>query len=309
MKKLICILLISNLILCACSKKNETVHGFAMDTYISITVSKKDVPAAKSAIKKCRDYEKIFSRTDKKSELWKVNHEGKTPSGELLDVINFSLSVSEKSDGAFDITVAPLSTLWNVKERTYPPSAEEIANALKNVGYKRLDTQSFSLNGTTLDLGAIAKGYTADKIFEDFKAQGIKKAIIDLGGNIYVIGEYTVGIRSPFKTDEAYCTITLKDKSAVTSGAYQRYFDYEGKRYHHIIDPKTGYPSEGDIASVTVISPSSKTADALSTAIFVKGTDALSLCSLYDDTGALIIMNDGEIKTTEGFDEKYNLKK
>ena len=100
-----------------------------------------------------------------------------------------------------------------------------------------------------------------------------------------------------------------KDKSAVTSGAYQRFFEHEGKRYHHIIDPRTGYPSDSGIASVTVISPSSMQADALSTSIFILGKEALSLCDKFPEADAIIIMEGGEVITTESFGEKYNLKK
>ena len=187
----------------------------------------------------------------------------------------------------------------------------------------------------------MAKGYIADRLAEKFKEKGIGNVIIDLGGNVAVLGEYTVGIRNPSSPDEVFATITLKDKSAVTSGAYQRYFEYEGKRYHHIIDPRTGYPSqsglssvtvispsspavqvasvniidsrtgcpsESGIASVTVISPSSMHADALSTAIFILGEDALSLCDEFDDTDALIITDKGDVVTTDNFSEKYNLQ-
>ena len=158
-------------------------------------------------------------------------------------------------------------------------------------------------------MGAVAKGYIADKLAEYFREKGVEKAIIDLGGNVVLIGEYKVGIRSPFNPEEIFATITAKDKSAVTSGAYQRYFEYEGKRYHHIIDPRTGYPSDSGIASVTVISPSSMQADALSTAIFVMGKDSISLCDIFPDTDAIIIMENGDVITTENFEKKYNLKK
>ena len=156
-------------------------------------------------------------------------------------------------------------------------------------------------------MGAVAKGYIADKLAEYFKEKGVDNVIIDLGGNVEVLGEYTVGIRNPSSPDEVFATIKLKDKSAVTSGAYQRYFEYEGKRYHHIIDPRTGYSSRSGIASVTVISPSSMHADALSTAIFILGEEAISLCSEFPDTDALIITDDADIITTDNFEEKYNL--
>lgn len=306
MKKVICLTLILSLIFCSCAKKREVVQGFAMDTVINITVNQKDKPFAKEALSLCHEYEKIFSRTGE-SELSMVN-EGKTkPQGELKEVIDFAFSVSEKSGGAFDVTVGPLSDLWNFKERIAPPTESEIQKALESVGYKKVNTKNFDLSGAKLDLGAITKGYTADKICEYFKEQGVSDAIIDLGGNVYVLGEFTVGIRNPFEPESVFAKITLKDKSAVTSGTYQRYFDYGGKRYHHIMDAKTGYPSESGVSSVTVISPSSMTSDALSTAIFVMGEEGLSLCESFEDTDCFIIMNDGSVRMTDSFENKYNL--
>ena len=145
------------------------------------------------------------------------------------------------------------------------------------------------------------------KLIEEFRNDNIENVIVDLGGNVALIGQFTVGIRNPFNPDEIFATISLKDKSAVTSGAYQRYFEYDGKRYHHIIDPRSGCPADSGIASVTVISPSSIEADALSTAIFILGKDSISLCSQFPDTDAFIIMNDGSTVTTDNFAEKYSL--
>ena len=308
MRKLVCATLIFSLIFCSCTKRRETVQGFAMDTVINITVNQKDKPFAKKALSLCQNYEKIFSRTDTESELFKVNTKQSMPKGELKKVIDFSFSVSEKSDGAFDITVGALSDLWNFKERSTPPEEVEIQTALKKVGYSKVNLENFDLQGTTLDLGAVAKGYVADKICEYFKEQGVEEAIIDLGGNVFVLGEFTVGIRNPFDPESAFAKIKLCDKSAVTSGTYQRFFEYNGKKYHHIMDAKTGYPSESGVASVTVISPSSMVCDALSTAIFVMGEDGISLCENFDDTDCLIIMDDASVRTTPSFEEKYNLE-
>lgn len=307
MKKVIYLTLILSIIFCSCAKSREVVQGFAMDTVINITVNQEDKHFAKEALSLCREYEKIFSRTDSESELFKVNAGKIKPEGELKEVIDFAFSVSKKSGGAFDVTVGALSDLWNFKERTSPPTENEIQKALENVGYEKVNLDDFSANGTMLDLGAVAKGYTADKISSYFKENGVTDAIIDLGGNVYVLGEFTVGIRNPFEPESVFAKITLKDKSAVTSGTYQRYFDYGKKRYHHIMDAKTGKPCESGIASVTVISPFSMVADALSTAIFVMGEEGLSLCKNYPDTDCLIIMNDGSVKTTSGFENKYNL--
>lgn len=310
MKKYLLLLSVAFLLFTGCESTQEriTKQSFAFDTVVSITADKKDKEHIDKALGMCNDYELIFSRTSPKSELYKINNLSlSTLSPHMKNALEFSLDFSEKTHGAFDITVAPLTKLWDVNSRKEPPSEEEVKEVLNAVGYGRLSLSPFSLNGATLDLGAVAKGYIADKLAEHFKEKGVDNVIIDLGGNVAVLGEYTVGIRNPFSPDEVFATIRLKDKSAVTSGAYQRYFEYERKRYHHIIDPRTGYPAESSVASVTVISPSSMQADALSTAIFILGEKGLSLCDDFTDTDALIITKNNKVITTDNFEEKYNL--
>lgn len=309
MKKTLFILLISTLLLCSCAEKRITKQSFSFDTVINITADESDEEKISKALTKCQKFEKIFSRTNPESKLFKLNSGTAELENEHLSrVINFGLEMSRLTNGAFDITVAPLSDLWNVKERTAPPEKAEIENAIESVGYQKISHSPFNLNNTEIDLGALAKGYIADKLREEFINSGCKNVIIDLGGNISLIGEYTVGIRNPNSPDKIFATITLKDKSAVTSGSYQRYFEYNGNRYHHIIDPHTGYPTSTSIASVTVISPVSMQADALSTAIFVMGRSGLELLKSFSDTDALIIFENGDILTSDGFEEKYNLK-
>ncbi len=311
MKKIISLFVIFIMLitLSSCeSRERVTRQNFAFDTIINITTDKKDSGKIDRAFELCRDYEKIFSSTDSSSELYKLNDKGNIfPSNELMEVLNFSFKMSELSDGAFDITVKPLVDLWNISERKFPPTDAEIEQARLNTGYEKVSLSPFNAQGRKLDMGAVAKGYIADKLIEEFKKDNIKNVIVDLGGNVALIGQFTVGIRNPFKPDEIFATISLKDKSAVTSGAYQRYFEYDGKRYHHIIDPRTGCPADSGVASVTVISPSSINADALSTAIFILGKDSITLCSKFPDTDAFIIMNDGSTVTTDNFAEKYSL--
>ncbi len=294
---------------CSNTERSVTRQSFALDTVINITTNEKDSDKISKAFALLNEYEKIFSRTNPESELYLLNNGTADISEDIAEALKFSLEISRLTGGAFDVTVAPLVDLWNVKERKTPPTKAEIAKTLTLVGYDEVSLNPFNLSGRQLDMGAVAKGYIADKVADTFRKSGIKKAIIDLGGNVVLIGEYKVGIRDPFNPDEVFATITVKDKSAVTSGAYQRYFEYEGKRYHHIIDPRTGYPSDSGIASVTVISPSSMQADALSTSIFILGKDSIFLCDEFPDTDAIIIMENGEVITTENFEEKYKLKK
>lgn len=313
MKKILSVIIVIFVIFtffsCTNESKNVTRQTFALDTVINITTNKKDSDKISGAFALLSEYEKVFSRTKPESKLSLLNSGQEELTEDIEKVLSFSLEMSRLTNGAFDVTVAPLVDLWNVKERKAPPTAEEIEIARSKTGYEDITLSPFSLGGKAIDTGAVAKGYIADKVAESFKDKGVENAIIDLGGNVVLIGEYKVGIRSPFNPDEVFATITVKDKSAVTSGAYQRYFEYEGKRYHHIIDSRTGYPSESGIASVTVISPSSMQADALSTSIFILGKESISLCNNFPDTDALIIMENGDIVTTKNFEEKYELKK
>lgn len=307
MKRLFSFLLIP-LIFCGCAKKNETRRFFALDTQITVTAPK---DACEKTYELCRKYEKIFSRTDPESELYLINSGAKKTAGEDIRAL---LSLCEKmyniTGGAFDCTLGALSDLWNIKERTVPPTKEEIASALNKTGFDKISLSPLSLGGTQLDFGACAKGYIADKAADALYKSGVKKAILDLGGNVYVLGTARVGVRDPQSPDKLFCRFTLKDKSAVTSGSYQRFFEYGGVRYHHILDPKTGEcaQSGGSVSSVTVISPSSAAADCLSTAIFVTGEKGLELCRAFPDTDALIITNKRTVLTTDGFKKKYSLE-
>ncbi|MEE0866919.1 MAG: FAD:protein FMN transferase [Clostridia bacterium] len=307
MKKLICLFL-SAVLLCSCGSSRESVQGFALDTVITITADKKHNTIARKALLMCSDYEKIFSKTKEEGELSKLNDGKLVPEGELLEVLDFALDIASLSGGAFDPTVKPLTDLWDIKSRSVPPSEEEIKLALKSVGYKSVSMYPFNAMGRQFDLGGIAKGYIADKMCEYMKSEGAEDFIIDLGGNVIVNGKYTVGIRNPFSPDEIYAAFELENKSAVTSGAYQRYFEYNGVRYHHIIDPRTGKCAESKVASVTVISPSSMQADALSTALFVLGEEGLSLLEEFSDTDWFIVKEDGTAIYSKDFCHKYKVQ-
>jgi len=282
------------------------VQGFQLDTVISITTDEKDLQKSREALKICAEYEKKFSRTDKDSELCRVNRKELIPEGELLSLIKFGKDFSQKTGGAFDITVSALSDLWNVKDRTEPPDEKEIKEALLKTGYEKISFEPFSSGNTEIDLGALAKGYIADRLKEFFKKENVDNVIIDLGGNVLVMGEYTVGIRNPFSSEKLFSKMTLKDKRAVTSGTYQRFFEHNGKRYNHITDARSGFCADGGFSSVTAVCDSSLIADALSTAVFILGEEGFSLA---EDFGADIfaITHKGEVKTTPRFTEKYGV--
>ena len=269
-------------------------------------------------------YEKLFSRTQEDSELYSINQASSdgetifTVSDELKDILDFSLKYAALSDGALDVSIAPLSSLWdfsNLEHKTEAPATEAIAKAKALVNYKDItingNTLTFTNAGMQLELGAVAKGYIADRVKEFLLSKGVNSALINLGGNILLVGEkpdgspFNVGIQKPFEDrDSVVVAISeLKDCSMVSSGIYERYFyDTEGTFYHHILDAKTGYPCNTDLTQVTIISKDSATGDALSTACFALGLKkGMELIHSLEDIYAVFITSDGELHFSDGF--------
>jgi len=265
-----------------------------------------------------RELEKILSRTIPNSDiamLNKVNGGTVKVSDETKEVLEKSIFYSGLTDGAFDVTIARVSSLWDfVSGEEIVPDAEVIEEAVKTVDYNnmKIDGNNVNLeNDAAVDLGAIAKGYIADKAAEFLRDKGVTSAVINLGGNNIVIGKngdraFRIGIQKPTATTGEFSgVINVEDMSVVTSGAYQRFFVKDGVVYHHILDPETGYPAKSDIASVSIICESSADADALSTSCFILGKEkAIALMDSLDYACAVIIDNEGEITLTKGA-EKY----
>jgi len=272
-------------------------------------------------------YEKIFSRTLESSEVYRINlasADSKNPqttftvSDELKDILEFSLSYGTLSQGALDISIAPLSSLWDfsdLEHKTEAPSAERISSAIEFVDFSEIsltgNTLTFARPGMQLELGAVAKGYIADRVKDFLLSRGVTSAIINLGGNILLIGEkpggaaFNVGIQKPFEDRDAVVVAIseLKDCSMVSSGIYERYFyDTEGNFYHHILNSKTGYPCDTDLLQVTIISSDSATGDALSTACFALGLKkGMDLIHSLDDVYAVFITTDGTLHFSDSF--------
>lgn len=268
-------------------------------------------------------YEKLFSRTLPDSEVYNINHSNKTEftiSNELKEILELSLTYGKLTNGALDISIAPLSSLWDfssLEHKTTAPTKEEIEQALSLVNYADISLKenelSFAKQGMQLELGAVAKGYIADKVKEFLLSKGVESAIINLGGNILLVGEkpdgtaFNVGIQKPFEDRDAVVVAIceLKDMSMVSSGIYERYFyDENGTFYHHILDSKTGYPCNTELLQVTIISKDSATGDALSTACFALGLEkGLKLINSIEDVYATFIGTDGTLYFSEGFIE------
>ena len=272
-------------------------------------------------------YEKLFSRTLESSEVYTINQASAsstnpqttfTVSDELKDILEFSLEYGSLSEGALDISIAPLSSLWDfsdLEHKTNPPAADAITTAKDLVDYKSIslngNTLTFAKPGMQLELGAVAKGYIADRVKDFLLSKGVTSALINLGGNILLVGEkpdgsaFNVGIQKPFEDRDAVVVAIseLKDCSMVSSGIYERYFyDETGNFYHHILNAETGYPCNTDLLQVTIISKDSATGDALSTACFALGLEkGMALIDSLTDIHAVFITSDGKLHFSKNF--------
>ncbi len=330
-KKLSIILIIITLItMPGCSKKNQAPvfkTEFMMGTLCSIKIYDKDhSKAMNKAFDRIKEIENEMTINKSGSEVDSINAAaGEKPVKVSLDtytVIKKGLYYSELSEGKFDITIGPLVKLWGIgTDNAKVPSSLELEGVKKLINYKNivLDEENKSImlkdKNMILDLGAIAKGYTADEVAKVLKANGITHAIINLGGNIFVMdknpngNKWRIGVQNPFsQRGESVGTIEVSDESIVTSGIYERYFEKDGKHYHHILDSSTGYPYENSIAGISIISKKSVDGDALSTSVFTMGLeDGLKFLKTINDVEGIFITKNKEVYITPGLKGKFKV--
>ena len=341
LKKLSVSGIILAIFLSGCSKKAENTPAspvsateFVLNTVSTISIyGYEDEEAAQEVIDEafgvCREYERLLSRTAEGSDVWNINHSGGKPvkvSEDTLYLLELSKEYGDLSGGAFDVTLGKISEMWDFSgENPSVPPAEDIAEAISHTGYENI---VISDEGVYLadpeahvDLGGIAKGYTADKVKEFLMEEDVDSAIINLGGNILAFGgkpsengeilPFQIGVSEPTDRENAGIMgyFTACDASVVTSGNYERYFEEGGVRYHHILDSETGYPAETGLDSVTILSEKSVDGDALSTTCFVLGLErAMELIESIPDTEAVFITSDGETVMTSGAEAVYTVK-
>lgn len=325
-KRILCMLSAAVLLFCGgCGKistKPLSYTGTALDTVISIQIyDSSDEELIDHCVEICETYEAKLSRTIETSEIALINSAKGAPvevSPETIKVIEKGIYYGDLSNGAFDITIGSVTELWDFKaENPTPPSAEAITAAANHVNYNNVyitgDTTVRIMDpDAKIDLGAIAKGYIADRIKEYLESEGVKHALINLGGNVLAIGnkldgsDFNIGIQTPFDPEAGPITsVKIDDKSIVTSGTYQRYYEYDNKLYHHIIDPATGNPCNNGLTSVTIITDSSLTADALSTTCFVLGPEkGMKLINQLENVDAIFINEDNEVIYSRNFQNK-----
>ncbi|MEK3713319.1 FAD:protein FMN transferase [Paenibacillus sp. FSL R7-0333] len=269
-----------------------------------------------------------FSRTKTNGELYAVNQaagkEAVAVSDETLDIVKLSLKYAEEMDGLYDPTVGPLVDLWAIGEGgEHVPDQAAIDKARSLVNYKDVivdeaaKTVKLAKEGMVLDMGGIGKGYAADRIADYLKAQGLNSAMINLGGSsIIALGNkpngspWNIGLQDPDQSRGSQLgTIKVADEVVDASGVYERFFMQDGVRYHHILDPRTGFPSQNGLKSITIMSPNATDADALSTGVFLMGLEEglKYLEALPEKVEAFFITDDNKIYATSELKKRLNL--
>lgn len=314
---LILILIIPVLGGCSSPIKNESLSmtGLYFDTVVQIQVWGADRAVLDECENICGHYEQLLSPTIETSEVSRINRAQGVPvtvSDETAELIRLGIEYGELSEGKFDITVASATDLWNFRdnEEKELPGPDELAEAVSHIDYHCIQIDGTTVTLTDpkakIDLGGIAKGYIADKLKEYLKDQGVEHALINLGGNMLALGgradgsDFQIGLQEPFAADGTVLTsLSVSDRSVVSSGNYERYFEKDGVIYHHILDPDTGYPIQNDLYQVTVISDSSVQGDALSTTCYALGLEeGMKLIQDMDNVDAVFVTSDLEIHKT-----------
>lgn len=298
--------------------KKESAELFAMDTIINITVYDKSPSKLLEEARELVDfYENLFSVNVEDSDVAKLNRAGGKPvtvSEQTYSLIETSIRLSQRTEGLFDISIYPLVRAWGFTTEEYRvPEERERKQICANIDAGKIqllgDNTICLPEQMQIDLGGIAKGYVSQKLVEYFRDAGAAAAVISLGGNVQTFGTkpdgtlFTVGITDPADGSSVYGTIEIGEKAVVTSGSYQRFFERDGKVYHHIMDKRTGAPAESDLRSVTVLSDNGECADALATALFIMGKEkAIAFDEKNDDIQCILIDKDNHVWSSKGLE-------
>jgi thiamine biosynthesis lipoprotein len=288
-------------------------HQVAMGTVIEITLigdnEEEANKAALQAFKEVKRIEQLMSPKIESGDVFRINQssgkEWVKVSKETFEVIKKAQEISELSEGEFDITVGPLTDLWRkAREKKTPPTPEEVGEKLGLVNFKNIELGqegkvSLKKKEMTIDLGGIAKGFAVDRAFDVLKSLGHNNLIVNAGGDLRVGGlknnqPWSIGIQNPREPQKILTRISVSDKAVATSGDYEKFFIYKNKRYHHIFNPKNGFPADA-CQSVTIVSKDCIMADGLATAVFVLGPEkGYTLCQKLDGVQCLIVDKEGK---------------
>jgi thiamine biosynthesis lipoprotein len=319
-------------LICGCGEKEYSRVEFLMDTVVEVKVCHRNKAKAEeaidSAMEEIRRVEQKMSRFLPASEVSKINREallerakgsplagGWIPvSDELFSLLEKAVRLSELTKGCFDVTIYPLLKIWNIEgENPAVPAKKEIQERLQLVGFANMILKNssvrFAKRGMGIDLGGIAKGYAVDAAIRVLKEKNVESAMVNAGGDIYALGRkqgkpWRIGIRHPRRGGEILGIVEVEDKAIVTSGDYERYFFSEGRRYHHILNPKTGYPAN-ECQSVTIVAKKATIADGLATGVFVLGPrEGMGLIESLEEVEGVIVNKGGEMSVSSGLVSK-----
>lgn len=301
-----------------------TQNIFAMDTIMDLTAYGEEAEAAvTAAVDEINRLDTLFSVGNADSDITRLNtKKTATVSDETFSLIERSLELYKSTDGALNITVYPLMDAWGFTTSDYRvPEKEELQKLLTTMKIEDIQcdpaTKTITLpQDTSIDLGAIAKGYTSSRLMDIFAEYDVVSAMVSLGGNVQVYhakpdgSKWRVAVEDPFSDSETdyIGVLSLEDQAAITSGAYERYFEQDGVRYHHILDPSTGYPAESGLSSVTIVSADGTLADALSTSLFIMGKEkALAYWRAHaDEFDVVLIEDNGTMTISEGLKDTFS---
>lgn len=293
---------------------------FAMDTYMSLTAYGSNAEeSVMQAVHEIQRLDNMFSVGNNSSDVTILNNIGSSDvSDETKYLIETSIKISDLTNGCFDITIYPVMELWGFTDKNYKvPSESELNEILSHVDYNNIHISGNEIvldNSARIDFGGIAKGYTSGRVIQLLREHGIEHAIINLGGNVQTLGrkpdgsQWRVAIQSPESDNEYIGILNTSDKAVITSGGYERYFEDNGNTYHHIIDPETGYPSDSNLTSVTIICDDGTIADAFSTSLFIMGLEkAVEFYKSSDiDFDMILLDKDNNIYITENIQDTFN---
>lgn len=331
MKKITTLLFLFLITLCGCANSAESSSEdtkeysrdiFAMDTYMYLKVYGEHADTALGySSEQILSLEELFSVTSEKSDIWAINHSNGEPvsvSDDTIAVLNKAIEIGGKTNGALDVTIYPLLTEWGFTTDTQQvPTDDIIADKLKLIDYTKISVKGNTVqlpDNMQIDFGALAKGYTSDCVTEILKENGVKSALVNLGGNVHAVGTkpdgtlWKVGVQNPFSPSEQVCILEIADKAVITSGNYERFFtDENGRKYWHILDSADGFPADNGLVSVTIVGENGLLCDALSTALFVLGTDkAVDYWKNSADFEMILITDDEKIIYSEGLSDFIN---
>ncbi len=320
-------LLVAMSLFVSCAKPAASQTEFVLGTVCTINLFEKGTADAyREIFARLREIEDRMSANRDDTEIGSINRNaGVAPAAvhpDVVEVVSAALRYASLSGGTFDPSIGPVVKLWNIgSDDARVPSDAELASALPLVDYRdvvvdeKAGTVFLKRKGMRLDLGAIAKGYAADEAARIIARRRIPRAIVDLGGNILAFGEkkggqdWRVGVQDPTSERGAYIgIISVKNKTMVTSGVYERFFIQDGKRYHHILSSRNGYPVDNGLLSVTIVADKSIDADGLSTSVFALGLDAGSkLVESLPGVEAIFVSDDLSVRSTSGIKASFKL--